>query len=211
LLLYDRDPKSDIRYPESPIRHLESEIKKIRNRNKHPGSASYTVRNFHNIPVGGEAVCDAPVAWDGWAAVEPAGGAGRAPLRMRRRQDDGQGRQEHCPGNMPGKIGRIRIIFARFGSCPFFSSGNKPGEIGVADPIGSAYFFPLRTKHPFLTYKFLPRKMAEGCLYFSFCQKSSKFFEVPKMYLWAKMMDLFVFWVEYYMSPLPLTTVLALW
>ncbi len=31
------------------------------------------------------------------------------------------------------------------------------------------------------------------------------------MYLWAKMMDLFVFWFEYYMSPLPLTTVVALW
>jgi hypothetical protein len=61
---------------------------------------------------------------------------------MRRRQDDGQGRQEHCPGNMPGKIGRIRIIFARFGSCPIFCPGNMPGEIRVPGPVGSASLLP---------------------------------------------------------------------
>jgi hypothetical protein len=61
--------------------------------------------------------------------VEPAGGAGGAPLRMRRRQDDGQGRQKHCPGNMPG-------------------------EIRVADPH---LFCPLRTK-PFFYIKFFAKE-----------------------------------------------------
>ncbi len=40
------------------------------------------------------------------------------------------------------KIGRIRIIFARFGSCPIFCPGNMPDEIKVPGPVGSAYFLP---------------------------------------------------------------------